>query len=80
MFDTRITGATIIDGDGGEPFTADIGTLAQEPLTIQLRYLSTLAEIGMEQNSVIVFPLPIDMISHFFSNSQQPKKEGEAKE
>ena len=50
-------------------------TLAKEPLTIQLRYLSTLTEIGMEQNSVIVFPLPIDMISHFFSGSQQPKKE-----
>lgn len=54
-------------------------TLAKEPLTIQLRYLSTLTEIGMEQNSVIVFPLPIDMISHFFTGSQQPKKEGEDK-
>ena len=52
-------------------------TLAKEPLTIQLRYLSTLTEIGMEQNSVIVFPLPIDMISHFFTGSQPPKKEGE---
>jgi regulator of protease activity HflC (stomatin/prohibitin superfamily) len=50
-------------------------TLAKEPLTIQLRYLSTLTEIGMEQNSVIVFPLPIDMISHFFSEGRQPKKE-----
>ena len=49
--------------------------LAQEPLTIQLRYLSTLTEIGMEQNSVIVFPLPIDMISHFFTGSQQPNKD-----
>ena len=54
-------------------------TLAKEPLTIQLRYLSTLTEIGMEQNSVIVFPLPIDMISHFFTGSQPPKKEGEDK-
>ena len=53
-------------------------TLAKEPLTIQLRYLSTLTEIGMEQNSVIVFPLPIDMISHFFTGSQKPKKEGGA--
>ena len=50
-------------------------TLAKEPLTIQLRYLSTLTEIGMEQNSVIVFPLPIDMISHFFSSSLKPKTE-----
>ena len=51
-------------------------TMAKEPLTMQLRYLSTLTEIGMEQNSVIVFPLPIDMISHFFDRPQQPKKEG----
>ncbi len=54
-------------------------TMAKEPLTMQLRYLSTLTEIGMEQNSVVVFPLPIDMISHFFSGSQPPKKEGEDK-
>jgi len=53
-------------------------TLAKEPLTIQLRYLSTLTEIGMEQNSVIVFPLPIDMISHFFTGSQPAKKEDKA--
>ncbi len=55
-------------------------TLAKEPLTIQLRYLSTLTDIGMEQNSVIIFPLPIDMISHFFSDAKKPKEEGEAKD
>jgi len=54
-------------------------TLAQEPLTIQLRYLSTLTKIGMEQNSVIVFPLPIDMISHFFSNSPRRKEKQRSK-
>jgi len=54
-------------------------TLAQEPLTIQLRYLSTLTDIGMEQNSVIVFPLPIDMISHFFSNSPRRKEKQRSK-
>jgi len=31
-------------------------------VTIQLRYLQTLLEIGSEQNSTIVFPLPIDLI------------------
>ncbi len=50
-------------------------TMAKEPLTMQLRYLSTLTEIGMEQNSVIVFPLPIDMMSHFFSDAKKAKKE-----
>jgi regulator of protease activity HflC (stomatin/prohibitin superfamily) len=75
--------AKIIHADGefqaSEKLLEAARTLAKEPLTIQLRYLSTLTEIGMEQNSVIVFPLPIDMISHFFTGSQPPKKEGEDK-
>jgi regulator of protease activity HflC (stomatin/prohibitin superfamily) len=35
--------------------------LAQEPVSIQLRYLQTLTEIGMEKNTTIVFPLPLDI-------------------
>jgi hypothetical protein len=31
-------------------------------VTVQLRYLQTLLEIGSQQNSAIVFPLPIDLI------------------
>ena len=36
--------------------------IAAEPVAITLRYLQTLTEIGSEQNSTIVFPLPIDML------------------
>ena len=36
--------------------------LAQQPLAITLRYLQTLSEIATEQNSTIVFPLPIDVL------------------
>ena len=72
--------AKIIHADGeyqaAEKLLEAATTLAKEPLTIQLRYLSTLSEIGMEQNSVIVFPLPIDLISGFLGKSLQPKKEG----
>jgi len=39
--------------------------LATEPTTMQLRYLQTLTEIGVEKNTTIVFPLPIDLISGF---------------
>jgi len=38
------------------------GVLAAEPIAFQLRYLSTLTEIGIEQNSTIVFPIPVDLI------------------
>ncbi|MGH9555095.1 MAG: slipin family protein [Terriglobales bacterium] len=37
--------------------------LATEPVTLQLRYLQTLTEIGVEKNTTIVFPLPVDIIS-----------------
>ena len=37
--------------------------LASEPVTIQLRYLQTLTEIGVEKNTTIVFPLPLDMVA-----------------
>ena len=36
--------------------------LATEPVTIQLRYLQTLTEIGVEKNTTIVFPLPVDLL------------------
>ena len=39
--------------------------MAQEPMTLQLRYLQTLSEIAAENNSTIVFPVPIDLIEMF---------------
>ena len=39
--------------------------LATQPLTLQLRYLQTLTEIGVEKNTTIVFPLPIEMMTLF---------------
>ena len=39
--------------------------MATQPITIQLRYLQTLTEIGVEKNTTIVFPLPVEMLSLF---------------
>ncbi|HIE13186.1 MAG TPA: slipin family protein [Desulfotomaculum sp.] len=36
--------------------------IAREPVTVQLRYLQTLREIGTTNASVIVFPLPLDLV------------------
>jgi regulator of protease activity HflC (stomatin/prohibitin superfamily) len=41
--------------------------LSTEPASIQLRYLQTLTEIGVEKNTTVVFPVPID----FFSGIQK---------
>ena len=41
--------------------------LATEPVSVQLRYLQTLTEIGVEKNTTVVFPVPMD----FFSGLQK---------
>ncbi|MBI1739258.1 MAG: slipin family protein [Acidobacteria bacterium] len=47
--------------------------LATQPAAIQLRYLQTLTEIGVEKNTTIVFPLPIDLISLWAKSMKEPK-------
>ncbi len=37
--------------------------LAEEPVSVQLRYLQTLTEIGVEKNTTLVFPVPVDIFS-----------------
>ena len=39
--------------------------IAIEPTALQLRYLQTLTEIAVEQNSTILFPLPIEILKAF---------------
>src|SRR5436309_1607795 len=39
--------------------------MTQEPITVQLRYLQTLLEIGSANNSTIVFPIPVDLLQPF---------------
>ena len=43
--------------------------LGSVPAAMQLRYLQTLAEIGAEQNSTVVFPMPIDIMKPFLEIS-----------
>ena len=42
---------------------ADI--ISQNPATLQLRYLQTLLQMGVNQNTTIVFPLPIELMNAF---------------
>ncbi|MGZ5333499.1 MAG: SPFH domain-containing protein, partial [Solirubrobacterales bacterium] len=42
---------------------ADI--MSKNPATLQLRYLQTLLEIGNNNNTTIIFPLPIDILKAF---------------
>lgn len=39
--------------------------IAQSPAALQLRYLQTLSTISAEKNSTIIFPLPMEFLTHF---------------
>lgn len=58
--------AKIIHADGEFQASTKLaqaaGIINQEPVALQLRYLQTLTEIGVEKNTTVVFPLPIDFI------------------
>jgi len=47
--------------------------LEKQPAAIQLRYLQTLTEIGVEKNTTIVFPLPVDIISQWVQAAASKK-------
>jgi regulator of protease activity HflC (stomatin/prohibitin superfamily) len=59
--------AKIIHAEGEFEASAKLAQAAQvletQRSAIQLRYLQTLTEIGVEKNTTIVFPLPIDIIN-----------------
>ncbi len=48
--------------------------LSSVPAAMQLRYLQTLAEIGAEQNSTVVFPMPIDIVKPFLDLVERPAR------
>lgn len=63
--------AKIIHAEGeyqaSERLLAAARVIGVEPVAVQLRYLQTLTEIGVEQNTTVVFPIPLDMIKAFFN-------------
>ncbi len=58
--------AKIINAEGefqaSEKLADAADIMGRNPATIQLRYMQTLLELGTNQSSTIVFPLPIDLI------------------
>ena len=66
--------AKIIHAEGefqaSQKLLAAAQVIAVEPVAVQLRYLQTLTEIGTEQNTTVVFPIPIDMIKDLMSGKQ----------
>jgi regulator of protease activity HflC (stomatin/prohibitin superfamily) len=61
--------AKIIGAEGeyqaAEKLASAAEILGRQPSSLQLRYLQTLLEVGGDNNSTIVFPLPIDLVKPF---------------
>jgi len=72
--------AKIIHAEGeyqaSERLLAAARVIGVEPVAVQLRYLQTLTEIGVEQNTTVVFPIPLDMIRAFVDGSARNKEQG----
>jgi regulator of protease activity HflC (stomatin/prohibitin superfamily) len=58
--------AKVINAEGefqaAEKLSQAANVISENPVTIQLRYLQTLSEIGATQNSTVVFPIPMDLM------------------
>ena len=67
--------AKIINAHGELQASEELGQaaeiLSRNPASLQLRYLQTLLELGADQNSTVVFPLPMDIIGPFLSKVPQ---------
>jgi regulator of protease activity HflC (stomatin/prohibitin superfamily) len=67
----RLRRAKVINADGEQQAAEKLveagRSLAREPLAMQLRYFEALHDIAGERSSTIVFPLPVDLLTHLGS-------------
>ena len=65
--------AKIIGAEGeyqaAEKLAGAAAILGREPSALQLRYMQTLVEVGTDQSSTIVFPLPLDLLTPFLERA-----------
>ena len=70
--------AKIINSEGefqaAQKLTDAADIISTNPASLQLRYLQTLLEIGSNQNTTIVFPLPMDVLEPFLGGMKTEKK------
>ena len=69
--------AKIVHAEGesqaAEKLAQAAGVLSSEPAALQLRYLGVLKEIATERTNMVIFPLPIDILTAFMGRGQSSK-------
>ncbi|HWT90671.1 MAG TPA: slipin family protein [Solirubrobacterales bacterium] len=72
--------AKIINSEGewqaAQKLTDAADIISTDPASLQLRYLQTLLEIGSNQNTTVVFPLPMDVLEPFVGKGSAKRAEG----
>jgi regulator of protease activity HflC (stomatin/prohibitin superfamily) len=73
----RVRRAKVIHATGefqaAEKLADAAKVMEESSITLQLRYLQTLGEIAAEQNSTILFPIPLDLVKPFLQLTQEKK-------
>ncbi|MFC1999883.1 slipin family protein [Chloroflexota bacterium] len=69
--------AKIVHAEGelqaSEKLAQAAAVLSQEPAALQLRYLGTLAEVATERTNMVIFPLPMDLLTAFLPKDRLEK-------
>ena len=72
--------AKIINSEGefqaAQKLTDAADIISTNPASLQLRYLQTLLEIGSNQNTTVVFPLPMDVLEPFIGRGDGRRRRG----
>jgi regulator of protease activity HflC (stomatin/prohibitin superfamily) len=75
--------AKIINSEGewqaAQKLTDAADIISTNPASLQLRYLQTLLEIGSNQNTTVVFPLPMDVLEPFTTRHDHNRGGSKAK-
>jgi regulator of protease activity HflC (stomatin/prohibitin superfamily) len=75
--------AKIINSEGefqaAQKLTDAADIISTNPASLQLRYLQTLLEIGSNQNTTVVFPLPMDVLEPFLGRADHKAGGSKAK-
>jgi len=75
----RTRRAKIVHAEGelqaSEKLAQAAAIIATQPSALQLRYLGTLAEIATERTSMVIFPLPLDILTPFLSRGSSTKSQ-----
>ncbi len=75
--------AKIINSEGefqaAQKLTDAADIISTNPASLQLRYLQTLLEIGTNQNTTVVFPLPMDVLEPFIGRAEHQAGGSKAK-